>query len=375
VDASGRYVLYPTTAASGVQENLLFRDLQAGNTFQLPVGYSGLVPAVTAAAMTPDGHFVAFAGLTQTVPNLYQVGLWDSHANALVYATVVSSAVSTIIDTMAVSVTSIAVSPDGNRLAYISSNQLSVVDRAAGSNWVVATSVQSYRAGPQFSGDGRYLVYATSAALAANDTNGVNDIYRYDFQSKANVLISQSGLTGAAGNGASDWPTISGNGRFVAYRSVATDLVPGGASAFPQIYLYDSQSNTTTLVSASALAGGGGNNRSLAPIFSADSTTLLFRTWASDLLTNDFSGSGGIDAMTVAVYPPALLGAIQISPSGFPIVSFPAVAGTAYQVQYKNNLADPLWLPLPGTITTGNNTATITDSSKGAQRFYRVQSN
>jgi Tol biopolymer transport system component len=268
----------------------------------------------------------------------------------------------------AASVTSIAVSADGNRLAYINTNELWVVDRAAQSNWVVATDVPSYRAGPQFSGDGRYLVYATSGV---NDTNGGNAVYRYDFQANTSQLISPAGQTGSVGVGSADWPAISWDGRFVAYRGVAA--VPG---AFPQIYLYDSQSNSTTLLSSSVLAGREGNNRSLAPTFSGDSTTVFFRTWASDLLTNDLSGSGGLDALTVAVYPPALVGAIQFSSGGLPVISWPAVSGKNYQAQYKNNLADPFWQTLPGAVTVVSNTGWVTDPQPASpQRFYRVQSN
>jgi hypothetical protein len=315
------------------------------------------------AAVTPDGRYVALG-------EEFWVVLWDAQLQALVY----SNFVFNIFSATNSGATSIAVSLDGNRLAYVTNGVLFGVDRGAKTNLKLASSVSGGRDVLQFSGDSRYLVYVTSEPLARNDTNNANDVYRYDFQAKTNLLISQNGA-GVVGNGPSDWPALSPNGRFIAYRSAASNLTSNGAGAYPQIYLYDSLSNLTSLISTSVVTGAGGNNRSLAPVFSGDSTTLVFGTWASDLVTNDFSGSGGIDAVTVAVYPPALVGAIRISPGGFPIVSFPAVAGTAYQVQYKNNLADPSWQPLPGTITTVSNTAAITDSARGPQRFYRVQSN
>ena len=335
LDASGRYVLFQSQASdlAGVPvvgvTNLFFRDTQANATCRLTAGNSTAIPAVTAAAMTPDGHYVAFVGLTQTNSSPYQVCLWDSQAVALVY----SNTMPLIEGGVSGGGTNIAVSPDGNRLAYIISSQnysrygeqLYVVDRAAQSNWMIATGVPAYRFGLQFSGDSRYLVYAAAPAFQFNQPNQTNDVYRYDFQAQSNLLISQSS-SGSIGNGSSDWPAISWDGRFVAYRSAATNLAPGGTNGFPQIYLYDSQSNTTTLLSVGALTSAGGDNRSQAPAFSGDSTTLFFRSWASDLLTNDFSGSGGIFALGVA--PPALFCVISFPPGGVPVISWPAVSGT-----------------------------------------------
>jgi hypothetical protein len=357
IDDSGRYVLFfsgatdlTATHASAIA-TLYFRDLQSNTTYLLPV-IAGKAPT-NSVAMTPDGHYVAYASQA--------VCLWNSQADALVYSNTIAN------------VNAVAVSPDGNRLAYIAGTQLYAEDRAAQSNWVVATKVPANRGIPQFSGDSRYLVYVSTAALVANDTNQTNDVYRYDFQEKTNVLISQSG-EGNAGSGASDWPAISWNGRYVAYRSLATNFVSFGASAFPQIYLYDSQTGSNSLVSISALSGNAGNNRSLAPAFSGDSTTLFIRSWASDLLSNNFSGSSGIYALTVS--PPALLCEIGLSPGGVPVISWPAAAGTNFQAQYKNNLTDPAWLPVSGNVTIVSNTESITDTSpSGAQRFYRLQSN
>lgn len=305
--------------------------------------------------MTPDGRYVAFAGQPQ---------LWDSQTGTIIYK---ATAITPFLN---------AVSPDGNRLAYFSDFALYGVDRAAGSNGVIVPSSNVARNNRfQFSGDSRYLVYATRAAIATGDTNGLEDVYRYDFEANTNLLISQSAAGGIA-NGPSDYPTISWDGRFIAYQSFASNLVASAGNGFPQVYLYDSQTGATTLVSVSAFTGGPGNNRSLAPIFSGDSTTLVFQSWASDLLTNDFGGGGGLYVLSVAVSPPALIGAIQFSPTGVPVISWPADAGTNFQLQYKDNLTDPAWLSLSGGITIVSNTGSISDLSPNPQqRFYRVHSN
>jgi Tol biopolymer transport system component len=348
IDASGRHVAYFNNS-NGVA-SLFYTDLQSNVTVEVSQNTGS---NVVTSAMTPDGRYVAFAG---------QPELWDSQTGTIAYKAT------------AYSVSNIAVSPDGNRLAYVANRVLYGVDRAGGSNWIIAANAFAPNAKLQFSGDSRYLVYVSTAAITPNDTNSLEDVYRYDFQANTNLLISQS-TAGSIANGPSDSPTISWDGRFIAYRSFASNLVAASANGFPQIYLYDNQTGATTLASASAFTGGPGNNRSLAPIFSGDSTTLVFQSWASDLLTNDFGG-GGIYALSVAVSPPALIGAIQISPAGVPVISWPANAGTNLQLQYKDNLTDPSWLPLSGGITIVSNTGSISDSSPNPQqRFYRVHSN
>ena len=356
IDATGRYVLFTSVAnnlgrtdSGGLQPYLYFRDIQTGTTLQVP---GTNLPS----AMTPDGHYVAFGS--------QQVCIWDSHAQSLVY----SNNAGLVLD--------IAISPDGNRLAYSAGNDFLLVDRALNTNRVIKPGAFSpyTPAGFQFSGDGRYLVFFTTTAIAPNDTNGVRDIYLYDFNANTNLLISQS-AGGIVGNGQSDQPAISWDGRFVAYRSAASNLVAGASNGFVQIYLFDNQTGATTLASVSAFTGLAANNRSVGPIFSADSTTLVFHSYASDLITNDFSGSGGIDVLNIAVHPPALLGTIQIGPGGTPVINWPAAAGTNFNVLYKNNLTDPTWLPLPGAITIISNIGSITDSSPTSpQRFYRIGS-
>ncbi len=76
-------------------------------------------------------------------------------------------------------------------------------------------------AGVRFSNDGRFLTYAVSAL---NST--VQNVYLYDLQAGTNLLVSQSFNSTGITNANSDSPTISPDGRFIAYRSFAANLVP-----------------------------------------------------------------------------------------------------------------------------------------------------
>ena len=199
-------------------------------------------------------------------------------------------------------ITNLAISPDGNRIVYSTSTGLYAVDRAANTNWQIAASLSVLRAGLQFSGDSRFLVYSTTDAQVALDTNGVADVYLYDFVTRSNFLVSQGNPPGAA-SGPSDSPVISNDGRFVAYRSTATNLVAGATNGLPNVFLYDRQTGTTTLLSANA-SGMAGNNRSFAPQFSGDGQTVVFQSWASDLIAQDFNQVNDLFAVRIATFIP-----------------------------------------------------------------------
>jgi Tol biopolymer transport system component len=309
ISSDGRYVLFHSWAnnlsTTGEpyypRENLSLRDLQAGTTYVLGFGnwYGGNANALgtnISYSMTPDGHFVAFYGCAASSSSTYCLFVWDSQAAALIYTNTATGAI-----------TNLSISPDGNRIVF-GGPGLYAVDRAANINWQIAASFSGSQAGLQFSGDSRFLVYSTTSAQVALDTNGVADVYLYDFVTQSNFLVSQSNPPGAA-NGPSDSPTISSDGRFVAYRSAATNILPGATNGLPNIFLYDRQTGATTLLSANA-SGMAGNNRSFAPQFSGDGQTVVFQSWASDLVAQDFNQVNDLFAVNIATLnptPPAIV--------------------------------------------------------------------
>jgi hypothetical protein len=190
-------------------------------------------------------------------------------------------------------------------------------------------------------------------------------------------LVSRCYNSSAAGNDSSDSPDISADGRFVAYRSAATNLVPGDTNGAPDIFLFDQQTGTTTLLSASRFGSFAANSRSLCPIFSGDGQTLVFQSWASDLAGADFNqssdvlayslySSGSIPVFSAAIYP--------VSASGqAPWITWPAVPGKSYRVQYKNSPDDATWQELGGRVTILGNQGCCQDLAPAAtRRFYRI---
>ena len=92
---------------------------------------------------------------------------------------------------------------------------------------------------PSISDDGRYIAMYTSASnLFPGDTNGRQDCVVKDLASGETTHVSY-GVAGVSGNGHSFYPTISGNGRKVAFVSYATNLVPDDANSQGNIFVRD----------------------------------------------------------------------------------------------------------------------------------------
>ncbi len=135
---------------------------------------------------------------------------------------------------------------------------------------------------PSISGDGRLVVFQSSASnLVKGDTNGVDDIFIHDLRTGETRRISTSS-TGAEGNGKSDYPVISSDGRFIAFRSAADNLVEGDLNGKQDIFLYERESGKVTLISVSS-SGEQGNDFSGAPSISAHGRYIAFRSEATNL--------------------------------------------------------------------------------------------
>lgn len=138
---------------------------------------------------------------------------------------------------------------------------------------------------PSVSGNGRYVAfYSWASNLVPGDTNGVSDIFVHDrlTQTTVRASVSSSGEQASGGifGGESLAPSISGDGRYVAFLSYATSLVPGKAQG---IYVRDLVNGTTSY------ASGG-----VTPSISADGRHIAFWTGASDLVPGDTNGAADV---------------------------------------------------------------------------------
>jgi Tol biopolymer transport system component len=369
ISSDGRYVLFCSAAVNLAPDvaggnNLYLRDLQLGETYALTTNGFGSQGSFQSYSMTPGGTDIAFVGVgSGNVSNLYA---WNSSLAALIYTNNSSG------------LANVSLSPDGQWLAYVANDVLSVQGLGiTATNFEIARGSFGPRAGLKFSSDDRFLTYAMNT-----------NIYLYDFLLGTSNLVSTAFDSTNQPNGAADSPVISADGSFIAYRSFSSNAVPQNPNGVPAVLLFERLSNTTVLASAN-LCGVSPAMPSLNPAFTSDGQMLLFQSWARDLVAQDFNQGGGAFALDLFGLPGALnstnsappLDAGMLLESEFssgqtPVVAWPFAPGQSYLVQYKDDLTDPVWQNLDGVISFIGSQGYFADPAPpSSQRFYRIGEN
>jgi Tol biopolymer transport system component len=207
LSGDGRYVVYSSFATNLVpddtngQEDIFLFDRRRVTTTRIVVTSTGGQPIRSAScnpAISADGTSIAFYSDEADVEHVY----------ARVYDT-----------------------------ATATSSVVSVNSLGQPSNAIAADRTS-------ISGDGRRVAFASQAKLVPGDGNGDRDIYVYDRQAGATELSSANPM-GIAGNSISYQSTLSADGRFVAFTSAATNLVPGDSNGRIDVFVHDLMSGST----------------------------------------------------------------------------------------------------------------------------------
>lgn len=139
------------------------------------------------------------------------------------------------------------------------------------------------------SADGRYVVFESDASnLVPNDFNNHFDVFVRDMQLGTTERVSETSA-GIDGNGDSSWAVISRDGRFIAYESDASNLVPGDTNLSSDVFVFDRKTRLTVRVSNTHL-GAEGNAGSFAPAINGDGRQIGFFSHASNLVPLDSNG-------------------------------------------------------------------------------------
>lgn len=142
---------------------------------------------------------------------------------------------------------------------------------------------------PAITTDGRFVAFRSSAAnLVAGDTNGMGDIFLRDRETATTVRVSVAS-DGTQAGGDSWAPAVSADGRLVAFHSYASNLVPGDLNGDADVFVHDTTTGATRRVSVSG-AGLGGDGASYQPALSADGSLVAFYSAATNLVPGDVNG-------------------------------------------------------------------------------------
>ncbi|WP_081500870.1 Ig-like domain-containing protein [Bradyrhizobium liaoningense] len=143
---------------------------------------------------------------------------------------------------------------------------------------------------PTISADGRFIAFDSSAPnLVENDTNAISDIFVRDLLTQTTDRVSIS-VIGSQANGGSTLPTISGDGRYVVFSSNATNLVNAtDTNENNDIFVKDLQSGAIVRISQTA-SGAQANGASYNPGISADGRYVVFASNAPNLVSGDTNG-------------------------------------------------------------------------------------
>ena len=425
LSADGRLVAFHTTdplvaGDTGDIRDVYVFDTVAGTNRLVSLSANGISSGFSDSqvpVISPDGHWVVFQS---RAVNLIAPPA-PSNPNFLMYARDLisnrthSASLATMGFAVAGKCSDAVISADSRFVAFTESlfTGIFVHDLILSTNRIICTNC----AAPGLSGDGRLVVFETIPNAQAK----LRQVFLYDRFTDQTNLVSINRF-GGPGNGHSKTPVISADGRFVVFASRASDLVANDTNQLTDIFVRDLVQTNTMLVSLNMLGTGPGNRASFTPRMAADGRTVVFHSFASDLVASDFNdnrdffllrfsagdsdgdgldddwemayfgnlsreGSGDFDgdglsdraeflAGTDPTNSGSILRVLTLTAPGSPstTVIWSAVPGRKYQAQFKNKAEDAQWTDLGGTVNAIGSTASQVDATAGGanHRFYRV---
>ena len=325
ITPDGRYVVFASSASNLVQGDLnghydiFVRDRKTGRTQHVSVGPEGepLGNDSSWPSIGDGGRYVAFVYRGDEFPG--------AEANIIVHdrTSRKSEAVSLAWNGTPSDGASArpSVSADGRYVVYESTSSnlvqndtngfadVFVYDLSAGNTERVSLDSDGNEGDadsllPSMSADGRHIVFLSFATnLDAGDNMGQWDVFVHDRQTgvteRASVGSDGTGGNGASGVAGQSSIAISGDGSFVVFQSLASNLVPDDNNGVSDIFVHDRLAGVTVRVSVDS-AGNEGNGDSGGLSISADGHYVAFGSAASNLVPND---TNEVNDVFVAVNP------------------------------------------------------------------------
>ncbi|HEV7494471.1 PKD domain-containing protein [Baekduia sp.] len=280
---------------------------------------SALGSGATDVTMTPDGRYVAFvtavplvAGDTNGTRDVYRR---DRRTHEIVRISMPDPALQTFDG----SSSHPSMSADGNIIAFESLSENLVANDINGGSDVYVRNVAAgttVRASvrtdgtvagpatinnddvmqPAISADGRTVAWVGPDFAFNNDGSGLTfHVFARQLDQPAAERVD--GLpNGAASNGeiSNDGPSISGDGRFIAFSSAASDLVPNDTNGKLDVFVRDRTLHTTQRASVSSNGGEVTGADSVRPVISGDGSVVAFDSVGTNIVTGDLNGANDV---------------------------------------------------------------------------------
>ena len=277
--SDGRYVAFESQADNLVAGDVLgfidifVRDRQTSTTTRVSVDSGGAEGSgdSNSPSISGDGRHVAF----------------ESNANDLVAVDINPLSDLFVRDLLGVTTTLVSVDSAGNQ-----------------------DPIPSSSSSPSLSSNGRYVAFQSDADLVVTDTNGLTDIYVHDRDADGDGIYDEAGAIstvrvsvrsdGTEADRASVAPSISGDGRYVAFESFATNLVAGDLNGLFDVFVHDrdadgdgiyDEAGAISTVRVSVRSDGTeADQASAAPSISADGRYVAFESLSTNLVAGDTNG-------------------------------------------------------------------------------------
>jgi len=303
LSANGRFAVFTSLASNLVPvdtndaSDVFLHDRKSGQTVRVSVSTGGVQVTGDSGepAISANGRFVAFASQAANLVPGDGNGTWDIFVH----------------DRKTVSTRRVSVSSGG-----VEGNGLSST--------------------PSISANGRFVAFTSMADnLVADDTNAGNDVFVHDLKTGKTSRVSVSSA-GEEGDISSFQPSISSSGRFVAFASAATNLVPGDSNGEVDVFVHDRKTGKTTMLSLSP-GGLPGSDQSQAPSISANGRLVAFRSFATNLVPDDANLTADI---FVADRKTRKLSLVSLGPEGIQANQFSSAARISGNGRFVAFLSD-----------------------------------